>query len=83
MASDFIIQKYDPNQIIVEEGEPGSAYFIIKEGSATMWKNDTFLRKLNKHETFGEKALFYNIIRQTTVKADELTTCLILTRERV
>ena len=81
IAGSFICQNYEPGQIIVEEGEPGSFAYIIKEGKVCMWSNKNFIKTLQKNEIFGVKALFYNIKRQTTMIVEEKTTCLVLSRE--
>ena len=39
------------------------------------------MTKLEKTDSFGEQALFYNTVRQMTVKAEEDMICLILGRE--
>lgn len=36
---------------------------------------------MRKYESFGEKALFYNTLRQVTVIAEEKTICMILGRD--
>ena len=38
------------------------------------------MTKLEKTDSFGQQALFYNTVRQMTVKAEEDMTCLILGR---
>ena len=46
-----------------------------------MYKGNKLMTKLEKTDSFGEQALFYNTVRQMTVKAEEDMTCLILGRE--
>jgi CRP-like cAMP-binding protein len=81
IASALITQKYYKNQTIIQEGDPGSAFYIIKEGSASVSKGNKFIRKLNKGDSFGEQSLYYNTIRQLTIKADDEVTCLVLGRD--
>lgn len=81
IASALINQKYYKNQTIIQEGDPGSAFYILKEGSAAVYKGNKFVRKLNKGDSFGEQSLYYNTIRQLTIKAEDEVTCLVLGRD--
>jgi cGMP-dependent protein kinase len=54
---------------------------VIKEGSVSVQKNGRVLKTMRKYESFGEKALFYNTLRQVTVMAEEKTICMILGRD--
>lgn len=65
----------------MNEGDPGSSFYIIKEGSASVWKGNKEIKKLEKGEEFGEQALYYNTVRQVTIKAEEDIVCLVLGRE--
>lgn len=80
IAGALITQEYAKGQVIVNEGDPGSSFYIIKEGSAAVYKGNKLMTKLEKTDSFGEQALFYNTVRQMTVKAEEDMTCLILGR---
>ena len=55
--------------------------YYIKDGTASVYKGSKFLRKLNKGDSFGEQSLYYNTMRQLTVKADEEVSCLVLGRD--
>ena len=81
IAGALITQEYVKGQVIVNEGDPGSSFYIIKEGTAAVYKGNKLMTKLEKTDSFGEQALFYNTVRQMTVKAEEDMTCLILGRE--
>lgn len=80
IAGALITQEYVKGQVIVNEGDPGSSFYIIKEGTAAVYKGNKLMTKLEKTDSFGEQALFYNTVRQMTVKAEEDMTCLILGR---
>ena len=80
IAGALITQEYQKGQVIVSECDPGSSFYIIKEGIASVWKGNRCLDKLTKTDSFGQQALFYNTVRQMTVKAEEDITCLILGR---
>ena len=77
----MILKKFSKNQTIIKEGDPGSCFYFIKEGYASAYKGSKFIRKLTKGDNFGEQSLYYNTIRQLTIKTDEDTTVLILSRD--
>jgi CRP-like cAMP-binding protein len=81
IASSLIRQKFYKGQIIIQEGDPGSTFYYIKEGSASVYKATKFQRKLAKGDSFGEQSLYYNTMRQYTIKADEDVICLVLGRD--
>ena len=39
------------------------------------------MRKLGRGDSFGEQSLFYNTMRQYTIKADDDVVCLVLSRD--
>ena len=53
IASALITQKFYKNQTIVQEGDPGSSLYYMKEGTASVYKGNKFLRKLGKGDSFG------------------------------
>lgn len=81
IASALITQKFYKNQTIIQEGDPGSSLYYIKEGVASVYKGAKFIRKLTKGDSFGEQSLYYNTMRQLTIKADDEVTCLVLGRD--
>jgi len=81
IASALITQKFYKNQTIVQEGDPGSSLYYIKNGNASVYKGAKYLRKLGKGDSFGEQSLYYNTMRQLTIKADDEVTCLVLGRD--
>ena len=72
---------YLPGEKIVNEGDPGDLFFIIKHGSVTCISNGKSVRRMNKGEFFGEQALIYNCTRTASVIANENVSCLALNRE--
>jgi len=57
------------------EGDPASSFYIIKEGQVTVMKSGKEIRKMNKGDSFGEQALYYNTVRGATVKATNDNVC--------
>lgn len=53
IASSLIRQKFYKNQTIIQEGDPGSSFFYIKEGNASVYKGTKLIRKLTKGDSFG------------------------------
>lgn len=70
IASSLIRQKFYKGQVIIQEGDPGSTFYYLKEGSASVYKAGKFQRKLAKGDSFGEQSLYYNTMRLYTIKAD-------------
>ena len=69
---------------IIEEGSPGTCFFVIAEGSAKVYKGTVPtgrpLRRLGPGEFFGEIAVLDGMPRSATVVADGDVTVLRLTR---
>lgn len=71
ISASLVTLKYYKNQYIVEEGDPGSAFYIIKEGVASLFKGSVEQRKMYRGESFGEMSLYYNTMRKMSVRAEE------------
>lgn len=83
IAGVLITQRYSKGQLIVSEGDPASSFYIIKEGTVSVLKGNTEVRKLPKGNSFGEQALYYNTVRQMSVKAVDDVKVLALGRDTV
>jgi CRP-like cAMP-binding protein len=46
IAGALITQEYTKGQVIVNEGDPGSSFYIIKEGTAVVCKGNKPITKL-------------------------------------
>lgn len=71
IASALVVQKFYKSQTIIQQGDPGSCLYYIKEGIASVYKGNKFVRKIGKGDSFGEQSLYYNTMRQLTIKADD------------
>ena len=60
--------------------QPGSEFFIIVSGTATVWRGDTALDMLGPGSFFGEMSLFNNDLRTATVVADTEMRLLVMSR---
>jgi cAMP-binding proteins - catabolite gene activator and regulatory subunit of cAMP-dependent protein kinases len=83
IAGVLISQKFTKGQNIVNEGDPASSFYIIKEGSVSVLKGGKEIRKMYKGDSFGEQALYYNTTRGATVKALDNVICLALGRDTI
>jgi CRP-like cAMP-binding protein len=64
------IRSFEPDQSIVERGEPGDAMYIILRGAAEVDVGGRY-HKLEPGEFFGEMALVAGRKRMATVKAGD------------
>ena len=75
----FPLQKFPAGSVIVREGAPADAAYIITAGTCEVRKLDSkgqtiVLRRLNAGDVFGETAIFANAPRSATVVAlDEVS----------
>ena len=69
IAGALITQKFNKGENIVNEGDPASSFYIIKDGTVVVLKDAKEIRKMVKGDSFGEQALYYNTVRTATVKA--------------
>lgn len=75
--------KYFSGQKIVNEGDSGELFFIIKEGTVSCVQKGFEIRKMAKGDFFGEQALLYSTPRTATVIALEDVECVALNREEL
>jgi cGMP-dependent protein kinase len=64
-------QQFNSGQKIVNEGDPGELFYIIKDGTVSCTKGGIEIRRLSKGEFFGEQALLYGGTRTATITAVE------------
>ena len=76
-------QKYKNGDIIVNEGTPGSSFFLIYKGRVKITKDGKYLRHLETGNCFGERAILTsNDIRSATVIAvGKKVVCYVLLKE--
>jgi CRP-like cAMP-binding protein/predicted MFS family arabinose efflux permease len=66
---------------IVREGDYGSTYYVILEGAAQVFEDDTPVNDLGPGDGFGEKAILRDIPRTATVRAVGDTKLLAIDRD--
>ena len=86
LADKLTLVKF-PEGIVVKEGDPGDAAYIIKSGTANVTKSaesggaEVVLASLKPGATFGEVAILDNMPRTATVVATEDMECYRLSRD--
>lgn len=71
IATCLISQKYKAGATIINEGDMANSYHLIKSGKVNCIKNGQVVTQLGATDTFGEAALFEQGIRHLTIKSDE------------
>lgn len=64
-------QKFSPGQAIINEGDPGDAFFLLESGEADAFRTDTpgSVKHYGKGDFFGELALLNEAPRAASVVA--------------
>ncbi|MBW1742162.1 MAG: cyclic nucleotide-binding domain-containing protein [Deltaproteobacteria bacterium] len=65
---------YQEGDTICKQGKPGREMYLVKEGSVTVWIDESLVASLGPGEIFGEISLFYNVNRSATIRAKEKAT---------
>ena len=68
--------KFFTGSTIVNDGDPGNLFYIIKEGNVSVVKNGEEIRQMGKGDYFGEQALLYTQFRTATIICITNVTCL-------
>jgi len=69
---------FQPGQIIVTQGTPGQAFYLILSGSVEILRDGTSLGAFGAGDFFGEMSLLDQAPRSATIRALEQTSCLML-----
>jgi len=69
---------YLPGQIIVTQGTPGQAFYLILKGRVEIRRDDTSLGFFGPGDFFGEMSLLDQAPRSATIKAYDEVDCLML-----
>jgi hypothetical protein len=60
---------YAPGDVVVRQGDPGDALFVVARGKLRVIKGDKTLREMDRGAVFGEMALLDGAPRAATVEA--------------
>ena len=85
IAKACVVREFKPGDVIVRENEAGVAFYIIDTGRVEVVKNlgkadEQVLAEMGPNSFFGEMALFDNHVRSASIRAQEETRCLVLTK---
>ncbi len=69
IAEKLTVERFSPDETIVREGDEGDTLYVIKDGQAAVWHDDTRINSLVTHDYFGELTLLERQTRTATVKA--------------
>jgi CRP/FNR family cyclic AMP-dependent transcriptional regulator len=72
--------EFREGEILMREGQPGSEFFVIVDGFATVQKGGSRLAELGAGDWVGEIALLSDVPRTATVVAGSPLQTLVLTR---
>ncbi|MCL4151828.1 UNVERIFIED_CONTAM: hypothetical protein GTU68_066154 [Idotea baltica] len=85
LANNIEIKEYAKGENIVTQGDEGSEFFMVKQGSVAIVRSvggkEETLNQLEAGSYFGEVALIKDQPRNASVIATEPTTCYVLDRE--
>ena len=81
VASRMALRHFAANEVIIEEGEEGNEFFIIKSGTVNVIREGLVIRTLEESGFFGERAILLNEKRTATVITNTVTSCWVLNRE--
>ena len=70
---------FETGQVIVKEGESGTGFYLIAEGSVEVQRKGKAISKLGSGDFFGEMSLLDNQPRSADVVASTTTKCFVLT----
>jgi CRP-like cAMP-binding protein len=69
---------FQPGQIIVTQGTPGQAFYLILGGRVEIVRGNTSLGAFGPGDFFGEMSLLDQAPRSATIRAIDETQCLML-----
>lgn len=69
---------FQPDQIIVTQGTPGQAFYLILAGRVEILRDGVSLGAFSAGDFFGEMSLLDSAPRSATIRAVDQTSCLML-----
>ncbi|CAD8135411.1 unnamed protein product [Paramecium pentaurelia] len=79
----LITTKYEPGQMIVNEGEQADSFYLIKSGTVGVFKENKQINTMGPGYSFGVQALYEKITRGASVRAETEVKCLTIGRDKL
>jgi CRP-like cAMP-binding protein len=70
VASWFDVEERDNGATLAQQGAAGYAFYVLKDGTATVIQGDEEIRRLGPGDFFGELSIIGDGRRTATVKGD-------------
>lgn len=70
--------RFEPGQIIVTQGTPGQAFYLVVSGRVEIFRDNVSLGAFGPGDFFGEMSLLDQAPRSATIRALDETCCLML-----
>ena len=78
LAEKAALVDFPPGHVIAREGEIGTGFFVIVDGTVRVVRDGTVVAHLGAGEFFGELSVLDRLPRNATVSAEEATSLLAL-----
>ncbi len=72
------VSHFEPGQIIVTQGTPGQAFYLVLSGRVEILRDNRSLGGFGPGDFFGEMSLLDQAPRSATVRALDATECMML-----
>lgn len=69
LASWFVVEERDSGATLTQQGAAGYAFYVLRDGTATVMQGDEEIRRLGPGDFFGERSIVGDGRRTATVKA--------------
>jgi cGMP-dependent protein kinase len=81
IAKAIKLENFIDGQTIINQGDEGSSFYIVKSGKIDIKVKNNYIRTLNENEFFGERSLFINEPRSATAIANGQVELYVLEKE--
>ena len=78
----IINARFEPGQVIIHEGDTDQTMYVIQEGTVEVHQEGAVVGTLGPGSHFGEKAVFNQMTRTATVKAQSEVKLLVVQRDQ-
>lgn len=68
VVESFVTMKFSQGATVIEQGTPGTSFFVIANGELEVFINDKSVRRMTRNSYIGERALLFHEPRTATVK---------------